>query len=280
MEQNCQPSGDYARIIKERGPILFSPRNLKEFDTLVKIVAVLGSPEGCPWDQEQTHASIRGDLLEECYEVLEALDEEDIMKLSYELGDLLMQVVLHARIAADAGEFEMGDVIRNINTKLINRHPHVFGSVQVKGPGEALANWEALKKEERGAEVSMLEHVPKQMPALSYSQEIQDRVSRVGFDWENVDGVIDKLIEEVGELKEVENQEQREQEFGDLLFTLANVARWQGVDSESALRQASKRFYRRFTYMEKLCYQRKLDFGELSFAEQNSLWEEAKQGVG
>jgi len=153
------------------------PENLSQFDTLVNIVAKLRAPDGCPWDREQTHSSLRGNLLEECYEVLEALDEGDAEKLGYELGDLLMQVILHAQIASEAEEFELGDVIKSINTKLIYRHPHVFGSRKVKDAKEVLVNWEALKKEERESGASMLDNVPKQMPALSYSQEIQDRVA-------------------------------------------------------------------------------------------------------
>ena len=253
------------------------PENLSQFDTLVNIVAKLRAPDGCPWDREQTHSSLRGNLLEECYEVLEALDEGDAEELGYELGDLLMQVVLHAQIASEAGEFELGDVIKSINTKLIYRHPHVFGSLKVKDAKEVLVNWEALKKGERESEASMLDNVPRQMPALSYSQEIQDRVARVGFDWEDVSGVIDKLAEEVGEFKQAESQERKEQEFGDLLFTLANIARRLGIDLEAALRQANQRFYRRFSRMEELCRQRGLNFGELSFDEQNALWEEAKK---
>ena len=256
---------------------MYAPENLNQFDTLVGIVAKLRAPDGCPWDREQTHASLRGSLLQECYEVLEALDEGNAEKLGDELGDLLMQVVIHAQIAAEAGEFELGDVIKNISSKLINRHPHVFGSLEVKDAGEVLVNWEALKKEERGDEVSMLDNVPRQMPALSYSQDIQARVARVGFDWEDVDGVIDKLAEEVGEFKRADSQERREQEFGDLLFTLANIARRLRGDLESALRQTNQRFYRRFAYMETLCRQRGLDFSQLSFAEQNVLWEEAKK---
>ena len=253
------------------------PENLSQFDTLVNIVAKLRAPDGCPWDREQTHSSLRGNLLEECYEVLEALDEGDAEELGYELGDLLMQVVLHAQIASEAGEFELGDVIKSINTKLIYRHPHVFGSLKVKDAKEVLVNWEALKKGERESEASMLDNVPGQMPALSYSQEIQDRVARVGFDWEDVSGVIDKLAEEVGEFKQADSQERKEQEFGDLLFTLANIARRLGIDLEAALRQANQRFYRRFSRMEELCRQRGLNFGELSFDEQNALWEEAKK---
>ncbi|UCG10370.1 MAG: nucleoside triphosphate pyrophosphohydrolase [Dehalococcoidia bacterium] len=253
------------------------PENLRQFDTLVSIVAKLRSPDGCPWDREQTHASLKGNLIEECYEALEALDEADKDKLCSELGDLLMQVVLHAQIASEDGEFELGDVIQGITSKLIYRHPHVFGSVKVKGSGEVLANWEALKKEERGSQASMLDNVPRQMPALSYSQEIQDRVARVGFDWADIDGIIDKLAEEVSELKQAESQEKKAGEFGDLLFTLANIARRLGIDLEAVLRQANQRFYRRFSGMEALCRQRGLDFGKLSFDEQNALWEEVKK---
>jgi tetrapyrrole methylase family protein/MazG family protein len=255
------------------------PENLSQFDALVAIIARLRAGDGCPWDRKQTHSSLRENLLQECYEVLEALDEGDSGKLCHELGDLLMQVVLHAQIATEAGEFEVGDVISSINTKLIHRHPHVFGSIKVKDAEEVLVNWEALKKEERGADTSMLSNVPQEMPALSYSQEIQDRVARVGFDWEDIGGVIDKLAEEVSEFKQADSRERKGQEFGDLLFTLANIARRLGVDLESALREANRRFYHRFSCMEELCRQRGLNFGELSFDEQNALWEEAKKKV-
>ncbi len=255
------------------------PENLSQFDALVAIIARLRAGDGCPWDRKQTHSSLRENLLQECYEVLEALDEGDSGKLCHELGDLLMQVVLHAQIATEAGEFEVRDVISSINTKLIHRHPHVFGSLRVKDAEEVLVNWEALKKEERGADASMLSNVPQEMPALSYSQEIQDRVARVGFDWEDIGGVIDKLAEEVSEFKQADSRERKGQEFGDLLFTLANIARRLGVDLESTLREANRRFYHRFSCMEELCRQRGLNFGELSFDEQNALWEEAKKKV-
>jgi len=255
------------------------PENLSQFVTLVDIIARLRAPDGCPWDRKQTHASLRENLLEECYEVLEALDEGDSAKLRDELGDLLMQIVLHTQIATEAGEFELGDVVSGINTKLIHRHPHIFGSKKVKDAEEVALNWEVLKGEEREADTSILESVPQQMPALGYSQEIQRRVAQVGFDWEDVDGVIEKLAEEVGELKQVETEEQKAEEFGDLLFTLANIARRLGVDLEAALRQANRRFYRRFSYMEEVCRQRGVNFGELSFEEQNALWEEAKRKV-
>jgi len=253
------------------------PQNLSEFSTLVEIIARLRALDGCPWDREQTHTSLRRNLLEECYEVLEALDGEDSGRLCSELGDLLMQVVLHAQIAAEAREFEVGDVIDGINTKLIHRHPHIFGTMEVKDADEVALNWEVLKQEEREADTSILASLPGQMPALGYSQEIQRRVAQLGFDWEDVDGVIDKLAEEIGEFKQAEGEERRAQEFGDLLFTLVNIARRLGVDSEAALREANRRFYRRFTCMEDICRQRGVNFADLSFDEQNALWEEAKR---
>ena len=253
------------------------PEDLSQFTTLVDIIARLRALDGCPWDKQQTHASLRKNLLEECYEVLEALDEGNSDKLCGELGDLLMQIVLHAQIAAEAGEFELDDVVNSINTKLIHRHPHVFGSKRVKNAEEVASNWETLKQEERGADTSMLASVPKQMPALGYSQEIQHRVAQVGFDWEDIDGVIEKLTEEINELKRADSQERKAQEFGDLLFTLANIARRLGIDLETTLREANQRFYCRFSYMEQVCHQRGVNLGELSFDEQNVLWEEAKR---
>ena len=253
------------------------PEDLSQFTALVDIIARLRAPDGCPWDKKQTHASLRKNLLEECYEVLEALDEGNADKLCDELGDLLMQVVLHTQIAAEAGEFELGDVVNSITTKLIHRHPHIFGSKKVKDADEVALNWEELKQEERGADTSILASAPKQMPALGYSQEIQRRVAQVGFDWEDIDGVIEKLTEEISELKRADSQERKAQEFGDLLFTLANIARRLGIDLEAVLRQANQRFYRRFSYMEEVCRQRGLNLGELSFDDQNALWEEAKR---
>ena len=253
--------------------------NPNQFATLVSIMARLRGADGCPWDKQQTHSSLRGSLLEECYEVLEALDEGDSKKLCAELGDLLMHIVFQSQIATEAGEFKLDDIISGINTKLIHRHPHIFGSLKVKDSEEVAHNWEVLKQEEKGGGASILDSVPKELPALGYSQEIQHRVAQVGFDWEDIDGVIDKLAEEVDEFKEADSQERREQEFGDLVFTLANIARRLGVDLEVALRQANRRFYRRFTCMEQLCHERGLKFNEMSFDEQNALWEEAKNSM-
>jgi tetrapyrrole methylase family protein/MazG family protein len=253
-----------------------APQNLESFTTLVEIIALLRSPEGCPWDRKQTHQSLRKNLLEEAYEVLQAMDETDMDKLAEEFGDLLLQIVLHSQIAADSGEFTINDVVRKINEKLIYRHPHVFSDTSVKDAEEVTVNWEALKKKERKEDASMLDGVPENMPALAYSQAIQGRVARVGFDWQEDSGVLEKMAEEIGEFKAADSPQQKEDEFGDILFTLANFARRQGIDLESALRRSNRKFYKRFSTMEQLCRERGLDFSKLSFDEQNELWEEAK----
>ena len=253
------------------------PKDLSRFSALVKIIARLRGPDGCPWDKAQTHASLRETFLQECYEALEALDESDPAKLREELGDLLLHIVLQARIAEEAGEFKMADVIKSINRKLIHRHPHVFGERKVADVDEIVHNWENLKREEKGTGRSIITGVPKAMPALSYSQEIQHRVAEAGFDWENDRGVIEKLAEEVAELGRAHTAVQKAEEFGDILFTLVNIGRRQGIDAEVALREANNKFFRRFRYMEDLCRQRGLSFSDLSFDEQNKLWEEAKQ---
>jgi len=251
--------------------------DLVRFDSLERIVARLRAPDGCPWDREQTHASIKPYLLEEAYEVLQALDEENSDKLCEELGDLLLQIMLHSQMAREAGEFEVSDVIRGIATKLIRRHPHVFGDSKAGNAEEVALEWEVLKQEERGEGDSLLSTVPKGMPSLSYSHSIQRRAAGVGFDWREMEGVLDKLAEEVRELEEAATLKQKIHEFGDILFALVNVARWQGVDLEEALRFANGRFCRRFRYMEDRCRERGKTLGELSFEEQNALWDEAKE---
>jgi tetrapyrrole methylase family protein/MazG family protein len=255
------------------------PEDLSKFDSFAAVIARLRGPDGCPWDREQTHASLRINLLSECYEVLEALDGNNPDRLCEELGDLLLQIVLHAQIAADNGEFEIGDVIKSINSKIIHRHPHVFGDGQAATAEEVMHNWETLKREEREEDTSVLEGVPKSMPALACAYEISRRAVRVGFEWENLEGVIDKLIEEIREIKDAGSREEKAREFGDLLFTLVNFARWQGIDAEAALREANDKFYKRFTRMEALCRERGLVFNELSFEEMDALWEDAKREV-
>lgn len=255
------------------------PEYLKQFATLRDIIARLRGPDGCPWDRQQSHASLRVSMLEECYEVLAALDSGDAAELCEELGDLIMQIVFHAQIAAEAGDFELADVLQQINTKLVKRHPHIFGVASVKDAGEVAHNWEIIKRDERQEGASMLDSVPVNLPALAFSQSVQRRVAEAGFDWEDIDGVIEKLVEEVAEFKQSASDEDRAREYGDLLFTLVNFARRLGIDSEAALREANQRFCRRFTYMEEICRQRGLNFADLSFDQQDDLWQEAKRGV-
>jgi tetrapyrrole methylase family protein/MazG family protein len=250
------------------------------FIELRQIIAKLRGPGGCPWDRKQTHTSLKPYLIEECYEALQALDEGAPQKLCEELGDLLLQIMLHAQIATEAGQFSIDDVVHGISNKLIHRHPHVFGGQKVRDAGEVELNWEALKQEEREEGESLLAGVPEQMPALAHSQSIQRRVAGVGFDWEKVEEIIDKLAEEVSEIKDAADQQEKAEEFGDLLFTLANVARRLDIDLEMALRSANQRFCRRFAYMEEACRNRGVSFGSLSFDEQNALWGEAKRVIG
>jgi tetrapyrrole methylase family protein/MazG family protein len=255
----------------------------KEADTfreLKEIIARLRGPHGCPWDKKQTHASLKPFLVEESYEVLQALDEGAPEKLRDELGDLLLQIMLHAQIAAEAGQFDIDDVVSSISNKLIHRHPHVFGGQKVKDVVEVEQNWEALKQEERVEGESILAGMPRQMPALVYSQSMQRRVAGVGFDWEKVEEIIDKLAEEVAEIKGATNQQEKANEFGDILFTLANIARRLDIDLEMALRSANQRFYRRFNYMEELCRERGISLAGMTLDEQNALWEEAKRKTG
>ena len=255
------------------------PEDLSRFDALGKIIADLRAPDGCPWDRKQTHASLRETFLQECYEVIESLDEGNAQKLREELGDLLLHIVLQAQIAEESGEFKIDDVIKGISEKLIRRHPHVFGTARVKNAEEVLHNWQELKqaeKDKKGNNDSLIASVPKNLPALSYSQEIQRRVAQVGFDWENDQGVIEKLAEEVGEFQRAGTGKEKADEFGDIMFTMANIARRQGIELEVALREANQKFYKRFTYMEEVCKKRGIKLGDLSFNEQNALWDEAK----
>jgi len=245
------------------------------FAALVDIIAKLRGPTGCPWDRKQIHSSLKPHLLEECYEVLEAIDRGDPQELCSELGDLLMQIVLHAQIAAEEGHFDINEVSQRISAKLIHRHPHVFGAVKAEDAQEVVHNWQVLKREEGGQE-SILSGLPRGMPALAYSQAIQRRAAAVGFDWKGADDIVDKLVEEINEVREATDNAERTSEFGDLLFTLANVARWLDMDLEDALRQANQRFYQRFNCMEELCRARGVDLSSLPIEEQDRLWEEAK----
>jgi tetrapyrrole methylase family protein / MazG family protein len=245
----------------------------QSFDTLRYLVARLRGPGGCPWDREQTHASLRPYLVEEAYEALEALDEQDSLKLREELGDLLLQVMLHSQLAYESGRFSVDDVVESISLKLIRRHPHVFGQVEVSSSQEVLQNWDAIKKNE-GKSPSLLASVPRGMPALAYAQSLQKRAARTGFDWPSIDGALEKVHEEIQELQEPGAN--RAAEFGDLLFALVNVARWIDIDAEEALRQACRRFFQRFSWMEAACARQGVEMGSLSLAQLDLLWEEAK----
>ena len=243
-------------------------------ERLVAIIARLRAPDGCPWDREQTHDSIKGNMLEEAYEAVETIDQGNMPHLCEELGDLLMQIVLHSQMAAEEGSFDIGDVIQKICDKLIYRHPHVFGETKVKDSSEVVSNWEELKRKEGKGE--LLSGLPKNMPALAYAQAMSRRVARVGFDWEKVDDIIDKLCEEVSELQHAKDQRQMVMEFGDILFTLVCAARRMDIDAEAALKSCNERFYKRFSYMEKACKERGLLLADMSLKEQDALWDEAK----
>ncbi len=252
---------------------------LGDFQTLIDIVQRLRAPGGCPWDREQTHASLKRNLLEECYEVLEAIDQDEAGPLAEELGDLLVQIAFHADIAREAGEFSVADVVAAINRKLVRRHPHVFGNVQVADAREVERNWEQLKVQERsrqGESDSPLEGIPKDLPALVYAQLMQDRAARVGFEWEDVSGVLDKIVEEAGELRRATTAEEKTHELGDLFLVMVNLCRWLNVQAEDALRQANSRFRGRYMKMEDLAAQRGLDFSQLPLDEKEVLWQEAK----
>lgn len=247
---------------------------------LAETVAVLRSPGGCPWDQEQTPQSMRSGFLEEAYEVLAALDAEDTQNLREELGDLLYHIVMQTQMATEAGEFTLTDVIAGIEAKLKRRHPHVWGDWQVSDSAEVLRNWEILKQQERAASTvksdSVLDGVPLNLPALVRAQKTQSKAAKVGFDWPDIGGVYDKLDEEVAELREAATPDELRLELGDVLFVVANLAQWLGVDAESALREASDRFSARFRQVERLIAERSLQWESLSFAELDALWEEAK----
>jgi tetrapyrrole methylase family protein / MazG family protein len=258
----------------------FSEAELGKFETFRNIIRQLRAPGGCPWDRKQTHTSLKPYLVEESYEVLETLDEEDMPALCEELGDLWLQIMLHSQIAEESGEFTLEDVLRKINTKLIHRHPHVFGGRKVKDAEEVRANWEELKGKEKEGNHSLLSGVPRGLPALAYSQSIQRRAASVGFDWEKVNDIIEKLVEEVGELKDARSQEEKEREFGDVLLTLANVGRRMDIDLESALRQANARFTARFNYMEEACRKKGIDLKGMTLAEMDKLWDAAKKTEG
>ena len=254
--------------------------DLGTYQSLEKVVAHLLGPDGCPWDREQTHQSLKRNLIEECYEVIEAIDSGDPGKLVEELGDILVQVAFHIRLAVEEGSFGPQDVFTGINEKLIRRHPHVFGDTEARTAEEVKANWEAVKQQERGKDTSRLGEIPKALPALAHSQLIQDRASIAGFHWDSAEGAKEKIEEELQELEEARTQEEKEWELGDVLIAVVNRGRWLGLQAEDSLRRANERFYSRFTCMDGLCKERGLDLKAISMSEKLALWQEAKSRVG
>ena len=248
---------------------------------LAEIVRVLRAPGGCPWDREQDHKSIRRDLLEEAYEVAEAIDEEDPEHLKEELGDLLLQVVMHARMEEEEGRTDLNGVADGICKKLIYRHPHVFGEVEVSGTGEVLSNWEALKRKEKGqaTNTDAISAVARSLPALWRAEKVQKKARKAGFDWPDVSGALDKVGEELDELRQAVDQETNiEEELGDLLFAAVNVSRFVHVDPETALTRATDKFIARFAKVEALAKAQGKPMEEMTLAELDALWDKAKQG--
>lgn len=257
----------------------------KEIDRLIEIVSRLRSPEGCPWDREQTHKSIMSCLLDETYEFFEGVENNDFGIMREELGDILLQVVFHSEMAKESGYFNIEDVAHDICEKLINRHPHVFGDAVVKSSKEVLANWEHIKKEEKGKESRkyIIDGIPDKLPALFRAEKIQRRVARVGFDWQYMNPVLDKVEEEFAEFREALktiDTDRASDELGDILFALVNVARHNNICAEDALRITVKKFAKRFRYIEDQFKKDKRSLKEASLEELDECWEESKKMVG
>jgi len=251
------------------------------FESFAEIVAHLRAPDGCPWDKEQTHESLRKHLLEESYEAISAIDSGDFSSMREEFGDMLLQVVLQSQIANDEQQFNVNQVVQGIYSKIVRRHPHVFGDVKLNGVDGVLSNWEKLKEKERKDagqnEKGLLDGVPMALPALSQAQEYQDRAARVGFDWPEIEGVLDKIKEEIEEIKTAETDFELASELGDLVFAIVNLARWKKVDAESALRGTNIKFKKRFAYVEQGAKKQNRNLSDLTLEEMDALWNEAKK---
>jgi tetrapyrrole methylase family protein/MazG family protein len=251
----------------------------EKFDKLVEIMEILRSEKGCPWDRVQNHDTLKRYLLEETYELIEAIENKDPKSIKEELGDLILQIVFHSQIAKEQGNFDINDVIDSIIQKMIGRHPHVFGEAEFKTPEEVLNQWDERKKEEGKLGSSILEGIPLALPSLLKAYKIQSRVAKVGFDWDNVDGVIDKIKEELKEVQEaikIGEKIKIEEEIGDLLFSLVNLARFLRIDPETALRKTNRKFEKRFKRLEKLAQQKGKSLKDMTLSEMDSLWEEIK----
>ena len=261
------------------------------FEKLIEIMSTLRGPNGCPWDKQQDFNSLKPMLVEEVYEVLEAVENEDFEGMSEELGDLLLHVVFHAQLGRESGRFDIDTVIGKISEKLVRRHPHVFGDQTASTPEEVIKNWEAIKAQEKAEKLknrtpeqrSLLEGIPSKLPAIHEAHQISSRAARVGFDWPDIDGIFEKLQEEVRELREVistdgdEGKRDRlEDEIGDLLFVIVNIARYLKIDSESALKRANRKFKTRFQYMERQLAEQGKSLDQSSLEEMEALWQQAK----
>jgi tetrapyrrole methylase family protein/MazG family protein len=251
-----------------------------DLNELVNIMSALRDEKGCPWDREQTRESLKPFIVEEAYEVLEAIDEKNPEAIKEELGDLLFQIVFQSRIAEERGEFGMEEVIDKIGRKMIARHPHVFGDADYKTSEEVLVHWEAQKKKEGKQRESILEGIPKTLPSLLRAHRIQDRASRVGFDWERVEDVLLKLEEELEEFRAAlkgKKQEEIEDELGDIFFVLVNISRFVGINPEDALRKTISKFISRFRYIEMAAREKGKTLSDMGLAEMDELWDEAKK---
>ena len=250
--------------------------NYPNLERLIEIISILRSENGCKWDREQTHASLKRNMIEEAYEAVDAIDDNDFPHMQEELGDVLLQVVLHSQIAKEENKFNIEDVAKEISDKLVHRHPHVFGDVKVTSTDEILDNWEKLKKEEKPERTSIMDGISKSQAALMSAQKISKKAVKVGFEWPDENSLYDCVMSEIQEFKEAKTKEEKEEELGDLLFAVVNLARWNKIDAEQALLKANKKFISRFREMEKNTDK---DLEQLSFEEWDNLWKKAKQNL-
>ena len=248
-------------------------QNIKE---LIDVIAKLRAPEGCAWDREQTHTSLKKNMLEEAYETIDAIDSGDMKHLKEELGDVLLQVVLHSQIAKEEGFFNIEDVAKEIKEKLIRRHPHVFLNLKVNSTDEILANWEKIKQIEKPHRTSVMDGISKAQSPLMTAQKASKKAVNVGFEWPNLDALYECIFSEINEFKEAQNNEEQEEELGDILFAIVNLARWYKINAEEALIKANRKFISRFKKMEELATK---DLKDYSFKEYDELWKQAKLAI-
>lgn len=252
----------------------------KELNELIDVIAKLRAPDGCPWDREQTHKSLKPNMLEEVYETIDAIDSNDMDNLREELGDVLLQVILHAQIASEEGAFNIEDVAKELKEKLIHRHPHVFGNTKVSSTSDVLENWDKLKQEEKKYRKSVMDGISKAQSALMSAQKISKKAVKTGFEWPSEQALYDCILSEYKEFKEAKQEgdkDHMEEEFGDILFATVNLARWNKIDAEQALIRANKKFMTRFRKMEEIAEKPLNDY---SFEEYDNLWKKAKKLLG